>query len=117
MNKISPKRLVITKRGVEKKLVSKFWWTKREHAAFLRAVKKYGKDWTRISEIIKTKNRIQCKSHGECLHKIHSEDKNHPHIDLLETLGSGYTVERWTKKEKDSFKAALTRHGKNYEKI
>ena len=82
MNKISPKRTVVNKLGIEKKLVSKYWWTVRENTAFLRALKKHGKDWTRIAQIVKTKNKIQCKSHGEVLHK-RIKDNEHPHVSLL----------------------------------
>ena len=40
-------------------------WTRAEHRKFLEGLKLYGRNWKKISEIIKTRTSTQVRSHAQ----------------------------------------------------
>ena len=54
--KLDRKTTVLNVKGLKKKWTFK-QWTAKEHAAFADAVRKHGKDITKIVEAVKTKTR------------------------------------------------------------
>ena len=45
-------------------------WTEEEHEAFVIGVKEFGKDYGKIADLIKTKSRMQVKSHAFQIRKL-----------------------------------------------
>lgn len=52
-------------------------WSDLEHHSFLDLVKKYGKNFEKISEEMKTRSVINVKSHAMHLFKMILRDPNH----------------------------------------
>jgi len=40
-------------------------WTKEEHEAFLEGLKKHGREWKKVAEMIKTRTSAQIRSHAQ----------------------------------------------------
>ncbi|CAN0327633.1 unnamed protein product, partial [Discosporangium mesarthrocarpum] len=40
-------------------------WTKDEHDLFLRALKKYGKEWKRVASMVRTRTVVQTRTHAQ----------------------------------------------------
>lgn len=40
-------------------------WTKEEHEAFLEGLKKYGREWKKVADMIKTRTSAQIRSHAQ----------------------------------------------------
>jgi SHAQKYF class myb-like DNA-binding protein len=40
-------------------------WTQKEHKRFVEGLRNFGKNWKKISSLIKTRNCIQVRSHAQ----------------------------------------------------
>lgn len=40
-------------------------WTKREHAAFLQGIEKYGKEWKKVAGLVRTRTVMQTRTHAQ----------------------------------------------------
>ncbi|KAI9915695.1 hypothetical protein PsorP6_007248 [Peronosclerospora sorghi] len=40
-------------------------WTSEEHAAFLKGVRLYGKDWRRVAQVVRTRSAVQTRTHAQ----------------------------------------------------
>ena len=47
------------------KSINKGRWNKKEHIMFLHGIVKYGNNWKKIKELIKTRSNAQARSHGQ----------------------------------------------------
>ena len=74
--------ILMVKRNKRQKSI----FTDEEHATFLQAVETYGKDYTKISQVLKTKNYQQVRWHGEKVMKLFKNDKTLEGAHLLEIL-------------------------------
>ena len=40
-------------------------WTKLEHETFLKALRKYGKEWKKVAAMVKTRTVVQTRTHAQ----------------------------------------------------
>lgn len=40
-------------------------WTSEEHAAFLKGIRLYGKDWRRVAQVVMTRSAVQTRTHAQ----------------------------------------------------
>lgn len=40
-------------------------WTRAEHALFLKGCKMHGRNWKKVSELVVTRNNVQCRTHAQ----------------------------------------------------
>ena len=40
-------------------------WTPKEHRAFLEGVKLYGRNWSKVAELVETRTAVQVRSHAQ----------------------------------------------------
>ena len=53
----------ISKNKIKKKVIGR--WSKYEHKLFVKYLSIYGRNWKKISRLIKTRNTIQIRSHAQ----------------------------------------------------
>mmetsp|Transcript_13960 Transcript_13960/g.15901 ORF Transcript_13960/g.15901 Transcript_13960/m.15901 type:complete len:217 (-) Transcript_13960:109-759(-) len=41
------------------------WWDCKEHNRFVEGLKKHGRDWKKVAEVVGTRNAIQVRSHAQ----------------------------------------------------
>ncbi|CAI2371121.1 unnamed protein product [Moneuplotes crassus] len=68
-------------------------WTEEEHYRFLLAVKKYGKDWKKIEEFVRTRSSTQSRSHAQKVLKDDYMDEVQAEIELLAPIYENPPVE------------------------
>ncbi|CDW79668.1 myb-like dna-binding shaqkyf class family protein [Stylonychia lemnae] len=61
-------------------------WTKEEHAKFLEALRKYGKNWNKVFEHVKTRNEQQVRSHAQKYFNKLKQKKNIKNLDIYNVL-------------------------------
>jgi len=63
--------MVVLNKQAEKKLAEKVdgnnegRWTSEEHERFVSAYNMYGNDWTKVASVVKTRTRIQTRTHAQ----------------------------------------------------
>jgi MYB-related transcription factor LHY len=58
-------------------------WTSEEHQQFIEAVRAHGKNWTKVAEMIPTRDRPAIASHSQQFRKKCHKDPNIEGSDLL----------------------------------
>ena len=72
-------------------------WSDREHKAFIKAVRKYGKNYPMITNIVRTKNIERVREHVKILCNQIRADPKHPDSDLLQILNErAQIITEWT---------------------
>lgn len=49
----------------KKKLRERGTWKKSEHDKFMKALEKYGRNWVKVQEVVKTRTINQIRSHAQ----------------------------------------------------
>ena len=108
---------------LEKRIKVNEPWTKEEHDAFVKATRKYGKDYQKILQEVETKTRDQVQSHALAVCRRLKAHKDQPDADLLAILQqptySGPEI--WTAQENqrllEGLKSSLNKNKEWYSSI
>ena len=108
-----------TIQAFEKQRTPYCYWTSREDKVFVKAVKRYGKNYKMISNSVKTKTAAQVRRRVPYLIKLIAANPERKNTKIGKALKNikikGPNV--WTKEHKETFTKALLKHGKDYNKI
>jgi SHAQKYF class myb-like DNA-binding protein len=58
-------------------------WTEEEQSAFIEGLGKYGKNWKKISQLVKTRSLTQIRTHAQKFFKKVAKDKSMMNADSM----------------------------------
>ena len=91
-------------------------WTDSEHSEFIKAVRLHGRDWTKIAEMVSTRNYQGVKKYSVTVVKKIEADPNIEGADLIEVLRAR-TKPKWTELEEKIFAEGVAQYGRSWNEI
>jgi SHAQKYF class myb-like DNA-binding protein len=81
-------------------------WTDEEHRLFLQGVSQYGRQWTKIAALVKSRNAGAVQGHA----RTHE-------LEVVELLGNVKLYNVWTDEEHRLFLKGISQYGRQWTKI
>ena len=83
-----------------KKFFNRTRWTEEETSKFNVALRKYGRDWPKVSECVGTRNPSMCKLQGKKFRILYQEDPSSVDQDIYQLLTpKNFDNRRWSEEE------------------
>ena len=84
-------------------------WTEEEHARFLDAIRKFGKDWDKVAEAVGKKDLMQCRN--RYMNLLKGIRRNPEEADKERRC------RKWTEEEHTRFIEAVRKYGKDWDRV